>query len=109
MTTDARANRMVEIALESGGALRIPVTHCRACGAEIFFARTLAGGLMPLSSRPAPDGGFVVTMLQPPTVAGYNDAIPSHRGAPRFSSHFADCPAAGEFRKRIALRKTAAA
>lgn len=101
--------RTVEVPLAIGGTLRIPVTQCRACAAQIFFARTLAGKLMPLASRPADDGRFVVTKLDPPTVESFDAESPAHAGLPRFHAHFADCPAAERFRKRKPHRRTVAA
>lgn len=104
--SDERRNRTVEVPLLSGGVMRIPVTRCKGCGAEIFWARTTAGSHMPVDAQPTPDGNVVIFTIQPLTVqmvAVFDD------NRPRFTSHFATCPKAGEFRKRKPLRRTVAA
>ena len=71
-------------------------TKCRSCNARITFARTTTGKLAPfeLDAR----GKFVIEngearfRGEPPA-----DAVPTKE--PRFTSHFATCPAAPTWRR----------
>ena len=83
-----------------------PVTRCRACSAPIFFARTAHSERMPVDAKPTADGNLAVTpsadselptavVLRPAQAAGMRAA-----GQPTYTSHFAGCPKADEFRKR---------
>jgi hypothetical protein len=74
-------------------------TTCRSCGAEIVFARTREGRLMPVDAHPHPAG--TVTLEWDPASGEWRAILggqPSP-GTPMHRPHFATCPAAAEWRR----------
>ena len=81
-------------------------TTCRSCGAEILWARTVAGKAIPLDAEPRPDGNVRIA-----PIGGIDAALvltdPAERAAaqiegPVYVTHFATCPNAAEHRRRDA-------
>lgn len=68
------------------------MAKCRSCGAEIRWARTSHGKLMPI--EPDPEGAFALRNGRAVFV-GKEDATDE----PRYRSHFASCPNAAAHRK----------
>jgi hypothetical protein len=67
---------------------------CRSCQAPIRWAPSARTGKpMPLDAAPHPAGTFVITATG---VAAYSPGSPE----PRYRSHFANCPHAGQHRKK---------
>lgn len=87
---------------------RFTIVLCRGCRAETFFALTVNGNRMLVDAEPDPNGNLVVT-----PASGGRDALPAVEvvtrgqaagmraaGKPLYTSHFASCPRASEFRRR---------
>lgn len=80
---------------------------CRSCRAPIFFARTPQGRTMPIDQDPHPDGNMVVYDPTPSFMKGTSlDGVgklvrPAEESdpPPRWRSHFASCPSAGQHRR----------
>jgi len=78
------------------------LSRCRSCRADIVWAQTERGKLMPLAAEPYtgddPRGLFVFRRHGDSiyVVAATPDAFP---GEPVYRSHFATCPNAGEHRR----------
>jgi hypothetical protein len=76
------------------------VSLCRTCGASIQWVETERGKRMPIDSRPSEQGTIVLRhrFAEPPlAIAGVPpEAFP---GEPRYTSHFATCPQAADWRK----------
>jgi hypothetical protein len=81
---------------------------CRSCGEPIWWAMTEAAKLMPVDGLPSEDGTLFVFIPTDPTVhlravhmnAKTPEVADAHREhRPRFKSHFATCPNAGQHRK----------
>lgn len=86
-------------------------TTCRSCGAEIWWAHTTAGRLIPVDSEPVDDGNVVATgrQTQQSTVSNAIVTRPEVKVEEpglfpddrlRYVAHFATCPNADEWRKR---------
>lgn len=73
-------------------------TPCLSCGARIFFARTEKGKSMPLDAEPVPDGNIVLRDGVVNYLTGPEMDMPTDR--PRYKSHYATCPQAGQWRKK---------
>lgn len=74
--------------------------RCKSCGATVLWARLASGKLAPINPTPCPDGNVQLFRRPDGTVYGLvlaKDQRPP--GAIMRKSHFADCPAADEFRK----------
>lgn len=75
------------------------MSKCRSCGADILWARTKAGKLMPVDAAESSDGNVFVAQ----TERGLTAFIPEEGtvidGASRHKSHFATCPNAAKHRK----------
>jgi len=71
--------------------------RCKTCDAEIIWARTERGKLMPLDAEPAerPSGVFRLEVRE-----GKEPLIFSAFGDPVYISHFATCPYADQHRRR---------
>lgn len=67
------------------------MSACRACGKEIFFGITPEGRKIPLNAKPIT--AFIVD--ESLKVNGLSLSKPTQV----FITHFADCPAASDFRK----------
>lgn len=75
--------------------------HCSSCNAEIEWAHTTTGGIMPLDTGTAQDGNmFQVAGSSLYKVCGPREAaqIPLEQ---RRRSHFATCPDRADWRKKI--------
>lgn len=71
---------------------------CRACGKPmVFYLTEKAGRAIPLDPEPHPDGNVLIRMGR--AVVLRKDAV--HTEEPRYRSHFATCPHAEEFRRRV--------
>lgn len=75
-----------------------PVTKCR-CGASMFMAPSdTSGKMVPLQELPNPTGNiFLNSKHEAVYVSGKN---PAPHGATLYTSHFADCPRAAQFRTK---------
>lgn len=70
---------------------------CSSCGAAVLWVRTQAGKAMPLDAAPTLDGN--VAMLEGGASRAYG--LEDHAAqAKRYTSHFATCPHADQWRKR---------
>lgn len=67
------------------------ITRCRACGAQIFFARTASMKNMPLDVKPK----RVIQVLP----LGPGETQHKMTWGDAFASHFETCPEAERFRK----------
>jgi hypothetical protein len=76
------------------------VSWCSACHAEIRFAKTSTGKSMPLDANPNPEGPIVLTGH--PGVVTFLSEAEKNDGQLRyrFTSHFATCPKADQFRRK---------
>ena len=71
------------------------MSTCKGCGASILWATAaVTGKVMPLNLPPDPEGNLMVGS------DGKVRAVGGDGGGRRYSSHFATCPRAGDFRKR---------
>lgn len=84
----------------------LPVTRCKAptCQAAIVFARVMTtGNVKPFNAEPGPTGEWMISH----DLLG--DAVAEHlpeylrTGNRLWTSHFATCPMAEEFRRRAKL------
>lgn len=82
---------------------------CRSCKAEIFWAITADGKRMPVNSAVDPNGGFVLELVKTEEPESGKDmdwlraevfAPLLHPNRKRYTSHFATCPDAGQWRKK---------
>ena len=77
---------------------------CRSCGGGVVWARTEKGKLAPIDAEPTEVGTIILRYPErdgegePLAIFGVpDDAYPE---AARFTSHFATCPQADEWRRR---------
>jgi len=79
------------------------VSTCRSCDAEIRWAKTAAGKVIPIDAEPVPNGniqlgyvgGYMVAI-----VVNADDALAAQAaGEELYLSHFATCPNASRHRK----------
>jgi hypothetical protein len=74
------------------------MAECRSCGAEIVWARTPSGKLMPLDPERVLGGTIE---LDPDEDASLVTRFVGKRdGQPHYVSHFATCPQASQHRRR---------
>lgn len=75
---------------------------CKGCGAEVTWVKTLAGKTMPIDPKPNPDGNLQIVDRSGAQiiVAVVNDTLFDDETTVRYTSHFATCPDADEFRRR---------
>jgi hypothetical protein len=75
------------------------VSTCRSCQARITWLETAGGKKLPVDEDPTPEGNIVVvgTIAH---VLGKMEMAKLATGTPRYVSHFATCPQAGEWRGR---------
>ena len=74
---------------------------CRSCPAQVIWAATTAGKVMPVDAEPHPAG--TVALVDRPGRNPLAQVIPAADRAGRQDlrrSHFATCPAAGRWRRR---------
>jgi len=71
-------------------------TTCSACGAPIIKVQGASGKRNPLNADPREDGNIWIDN----GIARYRSkASPIPAGVERYTSHFADCPDAKQFRR----------
>lgn len=71
-------------------------TTCKSCGAEIIWAKTRMGKVMPLDAKPSPNGNMAYAAGE---THAYTEADAKlHRD--RYTSHFATCPDHQQWRQR---------
>lgn len=77
------------------------VAECRRCHAEMIWCRTGRGKKMPVDAEPSSEGLFVIEGdEQDPLVRRLpNDMAATYTGD-KYTSHFATCPNADEFRNK---------
>lgn len=71
---------------------------CRSCGAPVIWCLTANGKRMPLDAEPADDGDFVLAYGDPPLASRAPGR--SLFDEDLFTSHFATCPDADQWRQR---------
>jgi hypothetical protein len=76
-----------------------PDAACRSCGALIAWRSTLSGRRIPVDPEPVEGGNIHVLANGRIVVEGSDTQVWS--GAPRYRSHFATCPQAGEWRAPV--------
>lgn len=64
-------------------------SHCRACGAEMIWAKTTRGRALPLDAKPDPKGN--VTLDESGLATVYGAALPPDN-ATIYMPHHATCP-----------------
>ena len=69
------------------------MARCRSCGAVMEWAKTQAGKVMPIDAEPSENGNLVYAQAGVVRFAKPDDP------GPRFTSHFATCPDAKQFRR----------
>lgn len=76
------------------------MSTCRSCGARITWLETDGGKKIPVDEDPVPYGNIVVIggMAH---VIGTRDVSELAFVEPRYRSHFATCPQAKEWRRRL--------
>lgn len=76
------------------------MSACRACGAEILWARTSNDKSIPLDAAPNPDGNVVVQgggyAAPSATVLGPLDKLSMPEGSTFHMPHHATCPSWGK-------------
>jgi hypothetical protein len=70
---------------------------CKACGAEITWAKWPSGKSMPVDAQPTEDGDLVIWVAV--TVRKWNEKDAEY-DRPRYKSHFSTCPNAEQLRRR---------
>jgi hypothetical protein len=73
-------------------------TKCRSCGAAIIWMKTAAGKRMPIDAEPSEKGNIV--LVEDKGNFEQFDLISYAKPGPRYTSHFATCPQAAEWRKK---------
>jgi hypothetical protein len=75
--------------------------NCRSCRADIIWANTAAGRLIPLDIEPSADGNVTLTTSSPivATVLGPLELQLLDADTPRYKTHFVDCPDGKSWRK----------
>ncbi len=78
------------------------ITTCKSCGARILWALTATGKRMPIDSEPSEKGTlFLVGLAAIDHRSTLEDARQAReKAAPRYTSHFATCPAAAVHRRK---------
>ena len=79
------------------------MSRCKSCTAEVFWARTASGKLIPIDADPVEGGNVhIVTRRADGTPATVRVAIQDepHPGYDTYVSHFATCPDAREHRSK---------
>ena len=69
---------------------------CRSCEAEIIWAETVTGRLMPLDAAPVRDGNMVFINGQTRPASAEDRRL----RRPLYKSHFATCPQYKDWRRR---------
>jgi len=80
------------------------MTTCKACGQPILFVKFPSGKLNPINCDPQPNGNIIMaedaTNFDARVLKRDELAIARENAIPLYSSHFANCPAAGSFRSK---------
>lgn len=71
---------------------------CRGCNAPIYWVTTTQGLKMPINTVPDPNGLFVLEWDGEEPYAINFERRSTPENVERFTSHFATCPKAKEFR-----------
>lgn len=71
------------------------MSECKTCGAEIRWADTVSGKIMPLDAKPDPKGLFVVVSGIARKATDEDDRLLRNR----YTSHFANCKQAAQHRR----------
>lgn len=80
--------------------MTIKLSKCRSCGAEMMWARAEnSGKRIPLDAEPTPTGNVILCGYGEDVVCRYLKKDEPHDGN-RYTSHFASCPQAQQWRKR---------
>ena len=77
------------------------MSRCRSCGAEVRWAHTTFGKLMPLDAEPDPNGNVELVGKGQQQLAIVH-AQPTMDGGLRYMPHHATCPDAEQWRRRNA-------
>lgn len=82
--------------------MSLQVANCRSCDAPIVWCRTRAGKNMPVDADPVEDGDFCIADGDDGKplavhVKSYPGKVP--HDVERYTSHFATCPNADQFRR----------
>jgi hypothetical protein len=75
------------------------MSSCRACRAPLFWATTPRGKNIPLDPQPTLDGNVEIVEGEAVVLAGVHLDAARRAGAQLYTSHFATCPHASEFRR----------
>ena len=79
------------------------MSRCKSCTAEVFWARTASGKLIPIDAEPVEGGNVHVVTRRvdgtPATVRVAKEEL-VHPGYDTYVSHFATCPSANEHRSK---------
>lgn len=83
--------------------LGVGATKCRSCQKPITFASTTSGKLAPFEADP--NGLWTIVngtakYLGPPSTSTVQQALVLETPPPRFTSHFANCKQAAQWRNR---------
>lgn len=78
------------------------MSRCRSCSADIIWARTSRGKLMPINPQPHPNGNITLSDDQSAGDVLFGAKLAHAVGArlTLYRSHYANCPGAGEWRQR---------
>lgn len=76
------------------------MSNCRSCGAKVFFAKhVLTGKRMIIDSEPSGDGNIVIEPDGKARVIAGRLEHAMYADRDRFTTHFATCPNAKQWRK----------
>jgi hypothetical protein len=73
--------------------------NCKACDAEIRFARTESGKTMPVDAESSTDGSLVLYHDEHGALCCRMAVPPADQLRPRHKAHFATCTSPESFRK----------
>ncbi len=73
--------------------------RCRSCGAQIIWATTAAGHVIPLDAEPVENGNISLADGKA-IVVDKGSLFETVVGGPYYQSHFASCKDAEKWRKR---------
>lgn len=73
------------------------MSRCASCNAEVIWARTAAGKMMPVDASLNPNGTMVLTLHNGERVVRAQNA--DDPAGPRHTSHFATCPNSASHRR----------
>lgn len=84
------------------------MSKCRSCGAEIIWIKTPGGKAMPCDAEPVvywqqKNGSKTIVLNNGEVIKGELEGIPGTETGIGYISHFATCPDAERFRKRMMI------